>query len=459
MKTLLVLPRFEPNTNPPLGLAYIAAAMRNAGLEVEILDPTFEGFGYAVRRLKNADYGLLGFGCFTMNINVSLKLAGIAKSANPKCKTVFGGVHPTVMPEPTLREKQVDVVVVGEGEQTFVELARRIAGSKSLRGLKGTLYKERGRIVRNPPRALPDNIDELPFPARDLVPMEKYLSASLGRSAWAVRQPSTSIISTRGCPFQCTYCASKVMFGRRARFRSAKNIIGEIQHLIDTYNIRGLVFIDDTLTLRPKVVTEMCDEMIRRKWDLEWICNARVDTVSPELFRKMRLAGCRAIAMGIESGDQWVLDNILKKGIKLGQVRKAFAWAKAAGLITDAYFMLGSPGESLRQMRNTIEFAKHSDIDYANFNVTRPLPGTEMHDLAERYGNLSVTSWDDYEFTAKPIFSSNEWSPDEVMQLKKQAYREFYFNPRYILRQLLSIRGWSDIVRAWHGLQMVLRVS
>lgn len=459
MKTLLVLPRFEPNSNPPLGLAYIAAAMRNAKQDVEILDPTFEGREFAIQRIKKADYDIIGFSCFTMNVNLAIELAELAKKCNKKALTVLGGVHPTILPEETIKEKSVDAIALAEGEYTFVELHKAVENKKPLKGIKGIWFKKGKKVIKNPPRPLIENLDDLPLPARDLLPMDKYLNASIGRSAWAVKQPSTTITTTRGCPFQCTYCSSWLTFGRRARFRSPEKILEEIQQLVDNYKIKGLAFVDDTFTLRPKVVEAVCDGMIERNLNLEWICHTRVDTVSQALFNKMKKAGCKIVAMGIESGDQWVLDNILKKGIKLEQVEKAFNWARKAGLITDAYFMLGSPGETKEQMLNTIEFAKRSNIDYANFNVTRPMPKTEMHDLAEKYGKLEVNCWEDYDFLAKPIFIADDWTPEEAMALKKRAFREFYFNPRYILRQLFSIRGLDDLKRIFHGVQMVIKAT
>lgn len=460
MKTLLALPRFEPNTNPPLGIAQIAACMRQQNLEADILDPTFEGFEYARRELKRRKYDILGLSCFTMNINVSMELAKIAKKANPKVFVLIGGVHPTIIPEDTLKEKIVDAVAIGEGEITIPEIVKALSKGKDLRGVKGVYFKDKnGKIVKNKPRPMIDNLDSLPLAARDLLPMDKYLHAAIGRSAWAVKQPSTSIMTSRGCPFSCTYCSTWLTFGKKVRFRSAKHILMEIEHMVENYGIKGLSFVDDTFTLRPKLVEEVCDGIIEKGWKLEWICHTRVDTVSEALFRKMKKAGCRVVALGIESGDQWILDNILKKGIKLGQIKKALGWARNAGLITDAYFMLGSPGESLEQMEKTIKFAKDSLVDYANFNVTRPMPRTEMHDLAKKYGTLTVNSWDDYEFSSKPIFESKDWTAEQVAELKRRAYREFYFNPRYVLRQLTSIRGLYDVKRIWHGVQMILKVS
>ncbi|MFH1257095.1 MAG: radical SAM protein [Candidatus Diapherotrites archaeon] len=459
MKVLLALPRFEPNANPPLGVGYIAAVLKRNGFEVEVLDPTFEGWDFAVKRLKKPDFDVLGFSCYTMNVNRALELTAIAKKANPKLLAVFGGAHPSIEPEATIKEKLVDAVIIGEGEYTFLELAQALKKKGKLEGIRGLWFKKGKKIVRNPPRPLIQNLDELPFPARELFPMEKYLNAVFGTTAWAVKQPSTSIMAGRGCPFQCTYCSTKLVFGLSARFRSAKNVVEEIIELKEKYGVKGLNFVDDTFTLNRKVVEELCNELISRKVGVEWAAHTRVNNASLELFKKMKRAGCTVVGMGVESGNQFVLDNYIKKGIKLSEAENAFALAKKAGLITDAYFMIGIPGETRKNIDETIEYALKLNLDVVNFNITRPMPRTEMMEIAKKAGRLEFSNWDDFDFTAKPIYYCDEWTPEELQLLLKKAYRRFYFRPSYVLKQLFSIRGYSDIKRIFNGLQMVLAKS
>ncbi len=459
MKVLLTHPRFEPNTNPPLGIAYIASYLRQNGIEAEILDCTFRDFAHAEERLSKGNFDFLGISCFTMNYNKGLEMARIAKEANPDVHVCFGGNHPTIMPDAVLKEQAVDSVAVGEGEQTVLETVKSLEKGKPLKGALGLAYKEKGKAFHNKPRPLIENLDTLPFPARDLLPMDDYLNAEIGRGAWAVKQPSTSIIGSRGCPYNCTYCSSYLMFGRRTRFRSAESIVREIEFLIGRYRINGLSFVDDTYALNPKKMIEFCDLLVERGIGLEWICNARVNTVNPEVLRKMKSAGCTTVSYGVESGDQWVLDNILKKGITLKQVEDAFKWTKDAGMYADALFMVGTPGETRRHIENTIRFARKINADVCNFSITRPMPKTEMYDIALKYGTITAKSWDDYSFMAKPIFSSKELPADEIKRLQRKAYFSFYFNPLYILRQITSVRGFGDAKRLLNGLQMVMRAT
>lgn len=457
MKTLLLFPRFEPNANPPLGIAYIAACLRQAAFDVEVLDPTFQDWNFAVERLQKADYDVLGIGSYTMNYNNSKKLAAVAKQVNSNVLTVFGGPHPTIVPESTIADKEVDAICIGEGEQTFAEIAGRIESGKSLEDVKGIWYKEGKKIVKNPPRPFIQNLDELPFPARDMLPMHDYLNAKLGRAAWSVKQPSTSIITGRGCPFNCTYCSTKLMFGKAVRFRSVENVMREIEQLKQEYGINGLAFVDDTFTLSPKLVNDLCNEMIKHGTNIEWACHTRLNNASPDLFKKMHNAGCRLVVFGIESGNQYVLDNFIKKGINLKDAEKVLRWSKQAGITTGAYFMLGIPGESKENMYETIEFAKKLQPDVVNFNITRPMPKTEMYEIAEKHGTITANSWDDFDFAAKPIFYSKEWDIEFVEEMFRKAHKEFYFTPRYILKQLLGIRHASDIKKLWHGAIMVAR--
>ena len=457
MKVLLALSRFEPNANPPLGLAYIASSLRKAGVDVEILDPSFEGREFAEARIKKPDYDILGFSCFTMNYNVSKELAALAKSCNKKVLTVFGGPHPSIVPEQTIRDKEVDVVCLGEGEISFVELVRALESGSPLSKVGGIWFKKGKKVVKTPVRKRICDLDALPFPARDLLPMEKYLNSHIGRGAWAVKAPSTTMIVGRGCPFNCTYCSTKLIFGKSVRFRSAKNVADEIALLVKEYGIRGIAFVDDTFTISRAVVDSLCSELIKRKLGVQWACHTRVDTLSPELLKKMRKAGCNYITLGVESGNQEVLDKFVKKGIKLENVEKVFKWTKQAGIISGAYFILGIPGETKENMRETIDFAKKIRPDVVNFNVVRPLPKTEMYELAERFGTLNVKSWDDFNFDAKPIFESREWSSEYVEKMCEKAYSSFYFSPSFMLRQALSIRSFDDLRKIYNGFLMILK--
>ncbi|MBN1157004.1 radical SAM protein [Candidatus Woesearchaeota archaeon] len=457
MRFLFTLPRFEKDTNPPQGISYIAAVLRNAGHHVEILDPTFKGFGYAKKGLIEKDYDVLGISTYTKNHEAGLLMAKIAKEHHPSCIVVFGGVHPTILSEETIKDDLVDIVVIGEGEETLLELAERLEKKKELKGVKGILYKKNKKVFRNPPRPLIENLDALPFPARDLLPMHEYLNAKLGRAAWAVRQPATSMVSSRGCPFRCTYCSSHLIFGRRVRFRSPQNIIDEIKFLKKEYGLKGLTFVDDTFTLNKKLVTEFCGLLLKEKIKVDWVCNGRVDTVSKEMLRLMKKAGCKVIAFGVESGNQRILDDILHKDITLERVERAFRWCREVGIKTDAYFMLGIPGETLADMKQSIRFAKKIKADVANFAVTNPLPKTELYDIAKKYGKITARRYSDFDYMKRSVFVSDTLNPRLIEKMQRQANRRFYLNIGYVWRQLFSIRSLSDLRNKFNGFLMVLK--
>jgi len=457
MKILLALPRFRPNTNPPLGLAYIAACLEKENFEVEILDPTFESLEYAENRLKKTDYDMLGVSCYTMNYNKGLRFAGIAKRMNPNCVIVFGGVHPTILADEVISEKFVDIVCVGEGEETMVELSIAIKKGQPLSNIRGIIYRENGKIVRNPPRPLRVNLDDIPFPCRELLPIRKYLNAQIGRAAWAVEQPATSVLATRGCPFRCTFCSSHLIFGRKVRCRSASNVIDEIEELIVRYGIRGLSFVDDTFTVKRDLVSEICREIKDRKLKIEWSCNGRPDTVTKDMLKQMKEAGCVVIAYGVESGNQKILDNILKKGITLEQVEKVFQLTSEVGIKSDAYFMLGTPGEDINDMEDTINFARKIRADAVNFSLTVPMPKTELFEVAKKEGKIIAKSWDDYDYTRKPIFVSDKFDGMTVEKLFRKAKISFYLNISFILRQIISINSLGDLKKKINGFRLLIK--
>jgi len=458
MKVLLVLPRTKPNTNPPLGLAYIAAILRKNGVGVEILDPTFEGAEHALKRLCQIDYDLLGIGTYTMNFNLGLEWAKFVKARKKDIPILFGGVHPTILFQEVIENKEIDFVVIGEGEETTLELWRALKGIHPLEAVKGLVFKRNGEVMINPPRPLMEPLDSILFPARDLLPMNKYLRANFGRSAWAVRQPSTSIITSRGCPFNCTYCSSHLMFGHKTRYRSVKNIVDEMEALIEEYQIQGLSIVDDTFIISKKHIYELAEEMKKRKIKIEFICNGRVDIIDKDILRLLKDIGCVGIAFGVESGSQSILDHRLKKGITLEQVRKAFDLAYEAGIPTDAYFMIGIPGETEKDIRETIRFSKTLRASAANFAITIPMPKTELYEMALKYGTLTARTWDDYDYTGRPIFQSPDLDGATLIRLRKKAIFSFYFSLSFLLNQTLSIRSFYDFKKKWKGFLMLLKV-
>jgi anaerobic magnesium-protoporphyrin IX monomethyl ester cyclase len=419
---------------PPLGLAYIAAVLEQNGYkEIRIIDMPVEGI--TEERLKailtEMKPDIIGVTATTPTITYSRKVSQLCKETLPDSILVMGGPHSTAVPEDVLTDKNVDIVVRGEGEYTMLELVQTVEKKGSLKNVLGISYKEKGKIINNPQRPLIENLDELPFPARHLLPIDKYYYVDVRK------KPMTTIFTSRGCPGLCIYCSARQTFGKAFRTRSPKNIVDEIELLVKTYGIRELHILDDTFTLHRQRAMDICDEIIRRKLDIIWCCpnGVRVNTVDDELLRKMKQSGCYSLAFGFESGSQKVL-NAVMKGITLDQSRNAIKLAKKAGIETWGFFMMGLPEDTEETIRQTIDFAKELDPDIAKFHITVPFPGTELYQKWEREGIIKSSDWDRYGIHASDIVSFPGIPAERLKELHKTAYREFYMRPRYMLRYL-----------------------
>jgi radical SAM superfamily enzyme YgiQ (UPF0313 family) len=432
---------------PPLGLAYIAATLENNGVKVNIIDGSVLNLdqGAIEKLLSKHNPDIVGVTALTPTLYRSYEVINTVKKALPDSLIVIGGPHPSLFPTDVLKENvNIDVSVYGEGEYTVLELANNIEShgkdnSKSFEDVRGIAYRNNGQIRKNTPRPYIDDLDTLPFPARHLLPMDKYRPALYQIK----RSPNTNLIASRGCPFNCNFC-SKGVYGRKFRIRSPENVITEIEYLIEKYGIKELLFWDDTFTLNKKWIEDFCILLKERNLDITWSCSSRVNKVDKLLLQKMRKAGCWSIFYGIESGSQKLLNNI-NKGITISQVINAVKWAKEAGIQVRASFMLGLPGETKELAEKTIAFAKELDPDYAQFNITTPYPGTELMKVAGKYGKIISHDFSKYTIWS-PIFIPNGSTSEDLTKLHHQAYMEFYLRPTYILKRLAKIRSFSDIM-------------
>jgi len=376
MRVALISPKWNKKANdyPPLGLGYLAAVLERAQHQVKIFDFSLEPNSPLeddVQQVKNFDPHLVGITAMTSVYHSALETATLLKAYLGR-PIVIGGPHATMCPERILTESPViDYVVRGEGEETILELVEALEG-RGLSSVKGLTYRLRGEIVSNPDRELIADLDLLPFPSRHLFDVQSYgLRAPDG-------QPMATILSSRGCPYNCSYCFKGIV-GRTYRQRSPDNILAELRQLTDTYGIRNFYFIDDLFTIDSRRLHTIAEELIAQKLDIRWQCLGRVDRVSAEILRQMYAAGCRRIHYGIESGNPEVLRRI-SKGIQLEQVRQAVRWTKEAGIQAKGYFMLGLPGDSEETMQQTIDLAVELDLDEAMFSLTTPFPGTRLWD-------------------------------------------------------------------------------
>ena len=413
---------------PPIGLAYIASILRENGFKVRIIDNVVEKLSLDEIVKKVKDSLIVGITTTTPTFNTALKYAKKIKEALENVFVVLGGIHVSFMPYSALKHEYVDAVCIGEGEYTMLEIAERIEKGKSLEGVRGLIYKENGRIVDNGKREFIQNLDELPFPAYDLLPLEKY-------SVLGQKLEHFPMMSSRGCPFGCRYCASSLFMGRRFRARSAENVVDEIEWLQDKFGAKYVGFGDDTFTLNKKRVLEICEEIKRRGLDVEWSCSSRVDTINGELIKKMKDAGCNCIYYGVESANQKILNEYYRKRISLDQVKDAVKKTKEHGILTVCSFIIGAPMETREDMMNTLKFSIKLNPDYAQYSILTPYPGTEIYREAKEKGWLLTENFDEYT-CAKPVLKNFYLTPKEISRLFRYCYMRFYLRPKFIWKEI-----------------------
>ncbi|MBN1639775.1 MAG: B12-binding domain-containing radical SAM protein [Anaerolineae bacterium] len=442
-KIALVFPRTRyPSGQPPLGILSLAAVLleRMPEVEVEVIDPTFAQHPLDMMRTRivAGDYDLVGISVMTAMLNDALDVSRAARTAPSRPLVVWGGPHPTVLPEASLAYDDVDLIALGEAEETFYEL---VAAGGDPEGIDGLWYKREGQIVRNAPRMPIHDLGALPHPARQLVDMERYARAWYSLTAASPELRGTSVIASRGCPYSCTYCQPTLdkLFGPRLRRRPVPHLLDELRELRERYDLDAFMLEDDTFIAHNGWAMAFAEGLRASGLDYQWGCNVRADLVvrSPHLMAEMARSGLVQVNMGIESGTQRILDDVYNKGITVEEVREAVAICKGLGLRVGGYFMLGAPTETLREVLHTIGYAARLPIDEAAFNVTTPLPGTV---LWERTRDLVAHNLQDFDYYRRSVYESDEVLPGRVLDLfKKWAYLRFYaFTPRRAWRILID---------------------
>lgn len=428
---------FVNSINPPLGLATLAAVLENDGHKADLLDAAALGMGISeILSTITSETDIIGLTATTPEINSATEIARAVRKKFPGMKILMGGVHPSIFHRELVEDGICDFVLRGEGEHSIRALSRE----QSMGDVPNLTWKgTNSEVVVNPQDNQFAVLDDLPFPAYDKLPMKLYRSA-LGA---AKRSPSIGMITSRGCPGKCTFCYSG-MFGSKIRFMSAEKIIEHIKFLKSHYGIREISFYDDTFTALRKRIEHLCHMLITEKIAISWSCFARVDSVSPDLLRLMKEAGCHQICYGFESADEEVLKAINKR-IDEQDKSSAILWTRQAGIDIRGAFMLGSPGETEDSLQKTIEYSKKIGIQFAMYNITTPFPGTALFDSARQEGMISHTDWSLYDL-AHPILNLPSVSSEAVQHSYYRAYREFYFRPSYILRRIFSIRTKDEFM-------------
>ncbi len=450
MKVAFVFPRTHyPSGQPPLGILSLAAYLRAkvSGVQVDVIDATFYDRPAQMmrERIEAGNYDIVGLSVMTAMLRDAIEASRIAHSAPGRPLVLWGGPHPTVLPEHSLNQDFVDMICLGEGEETLRELVER-GGDPA--GVAGLWYKKDGEIVCNGPRAPIQDLGILPHPARDLVDMEAYARTWYSLTAASPELRGTSLIASRGCPFSCTYCQPTLdrIFGKHLRRRPVPHMIDELRQLREKYRLDAFMLEDDTFIAHNGWAMEFATSLRDSGLNYKWGCNVRADLVvrSPHLVEEMARAGLVQVNMGIESGSQRILDEWYNKGITVEQVREAASICKKLGLRVGGYFMLGAPTETRREIVTTIEYAARLPIDEAAFNITTPLPGTYLWDKTRDQVGDDLEAFNYYSHS---VYKSDEVLPGWQLDLyKKWAYLRFYaLTParawRILIDDVLSIAG------------------
>ncbi len=446
MKILLTYPYKEDAYRkvgfilPPLGIAYIAAMLRENGHDVRIVD-----YNVTDEKTDFGKFDLVGISTDTSRYKSSLRIAKDAKAAG--CTVVMGGPHVSYRDEEALRTEFCDFVVREEGEQTMLELAGAMS-TKQTADVQGISYLSNGKLQRNPGRGFMENIDHL-LPARDLLDMNAYRHLEMGG------RKMTSILTSRGCPFGCSFCCSTEFSGRTWRARSPLKVVDEITEIVTQYGFDGIAFLDDNFTLDPGRVVSICEEILRRNLDIYWWCFSRADTLlkNEDMVALMALAGCKYIFIGFESRHQKTLDSYHKKTSDV-MPRDVTRLLKRHRISVHGSFIIGHPHETRDMIRDTIRYAKEINPQAVQFTILTPYPGTRLYeDVQDR---IICRDWDLYD-CLHSVIRTDHLSRKDLEGLLKKAYASFYLSPNKIMAGLFSsLRGkgikLSSIIKIFRGL-------
>ena len=440
---------------PSLGLLYIASVLEKEYHNVELIDfdvdiQKFENFK---DRIRNNAYDLIGISAVTPTINNAFYLAKNIKSIKKDIPIILGGIHATISPKECISNEFIDFVAIGESENTIVEFANELQKSNpDFSKIRGVAFKINSEVVVNENRELELNLDKIPFPARHLLKNSGSYSPPD-----AEKMPVASVFFTRGCPGKCTYCCTKQIFGSRMRYRSVSNIMEEIDEIV-RLGYKEIHILDDNFTVNKKRVIELCNEIRKRNYDLNFeISNGlRADMVNYEVLSALKSIGVKNVGFGIESGNEQILKNI-KKGISKDRVREAVKLAKELKFEIWGFFMIGLPGETPGTVRDTINFAKELDPDFAKFLILKPFPGSEVYNQLLSKNLIDNFNYSNYGVYTPPVHHLETLDSDEILYWQKRAFREFYFRPRKIVKHILRIKNLTNLKIILKGFSFVVK--
>ncbi|MEM0160727.1 MAG: radical SAM protein [Thermoplasmata archaeon] len=441
MKILFVSPPTDSaiksvigTTGPPLGLAYLASVARSKSHDAKIVDSLVENLTFEELRKIMEQYSpdVIAITSTTSMIPDAYEVAKIAKDIFHGTVTVIGGPHVTFVPEQTLQESpNIDYVVKGEGEIAFSGILDILEKKKDPKEIRGIAYRKGNGIMNNPPETLISDVDSIPEPSWDLLPMDKY---EIDNTQFG------TIMTSRGCPYNCIFCSSSLQFGKQWRGHSVERVIDELKTLRYKYNKKDIEFLDDTFTLNMKRAIELTDRIYKEGIDIRWSASARVNLFNEDIAKNMKKAGAHTVYFGIESGSQKILDFI-GKGITLDLAKSSVRKANNAELYTLGSFIIGFPDDTVKDIKTTIKFSKGIGVTVAQFTIATPYPGTRLWDYVMENKLLLSMNWRKFT-TLSPVMKLRNFTPDQILKWLSWAYLSFYVRPLYLMRDIAKTHGF-----------------
>ncbi|MCL4383941.1 B12-binding domain-containing radical SAM protein [Patescibacteria group bacterium] len=427
----------------PLGIYCLAAYLREQGYEIKVTDGETEKLtgNQIIKEIKRFDPFVVGISSTTVAFHRALEMAKLVKKKFPKAKIILGGPHVTSNYKDALSFKEFDYEVLREGEITTVELLKAIQEGKPVENIKGIAYRKNGQVVATPPREYIKNLDELPFPAYDLI---KDISLYTPDLSNYMSTPVINIMTSRGCPNQCTFC-DRAVFGQLYREMSAERVVELIKYLVKTYKVREIDFTDDTFMINKVRFRKIFQLLKEEGISFYWTCTSRVNTVDFETLKLAKETGCWHIAFGVESGDEDIL-KLIKKNITMEQIRKAMNWCKQLGIKSKGYFIVGHPGDTVETINKTIDLACSLPLDDILVTINTPIPGSPQYFFIKEYGDFDESDWSKFNCW-RPVFIPKGLSKELLLKKQREMYRKFYVRPRIVWRYSKGIFGRGGVKR------------
>jgi len=445
----------------PLGLLYLISVLRQnfpGQFEIELIEQALYDLSFEQMRdrIKKFNPDLVGFSCLSMEADAVNKLSKIVKEIKPTCLTLLGGPHASVFYDKILQETAIDILIIGEGETTFIELIKKLIASKPIDDINGIAFKKENKIVITPPREPIEDLNNLPFPAWDMINFKQY-SKVPGMNVYYKNIPWCAIFTSRGCPFRCAYCHN--IFGKRTRFRSPENVIAEIELLTRKYGVKEIHIVDDIFNLDLPRAKKICDLIIEKgiKISIAFPNALRGDMMDKELIDKLKQAGCYCIAYAIETASPRI-QKLINKNLNIDKVRQAINWTYEKKINAHGYFMIGFPSETKEEIKKTINWACNSKLIAAAFFSVVIYPRIPLMEIAQKtYPNFDFSQWkmfDLWYFAEKPFYT--KVTGIDLFKIQFSAYRRFYLNPWRVF--LILLRFPKNIFFIKGGFWALLRI-